>query len=397
MNDAVIIDAVRTPLGKGRPDGALASIHPVDLLAAPLQALVDRNGIDPALIDDVIVGTVGQIGPQSYNIGRRGVLAAGFPERVPATTLDRQCGSSQQAIAFAAQGIQAGAYDLAIGAGVEMMSVVPMGSASMGIDGDGQRLKARYPELPHQGISAELIAARWGLGRSDLDEFAARSQELAIAATRNGSFEDEIVPIEVTGDDGSRRVVDVDEGLRATTIESLAGLKPSFRDDTWLERFPQIQWCVTAGNSSQITDGASASLLASAETAARLGLRPRARVHTTVVEGGDPLYMLTAVIPATAKVLARSGLSLSDVDLFEVNEAFASVVLAWMRDTGAPLDKVNVNGGAIALGHPLGGSGGRLHATLLNALEQRDARFGLQVMCEGGGMANATVLERLDG
>jgi acetyl-CoA acyltransferase len=396
MNDAVIIDAVRTPLGKGRPDGALASIHPVDLLAAPLQALVDRNGIDPALIDDVIVGTVGQIGPQSYNIGRRGVLAAGFPERVPATTLDRQCGSSQQAIAFAAQGIQAGAYDLAIGAGVEMMSVVPMGSASMGIDGDGQRLKARYPELPHQGISAELIAARWGLGRSDLDEFAARSQELAIAATRNGSFEDEIVPIEVTGDDGSRRVVDVDEGLRATTIESLAGLKPSFRDDTWLERFPQIQWCVTAGNSSQITDGASASLLASAETAARLGLRPRARVHTTVVEGGDPLYMLTAVIPATAKVLARSGLSLSDVDLFEVNEAFASVVLAWMRDTGAPLDKVNVNGGAIALGHPLGGSGGRLHATLLNALEQRDARFGLQVMCEGGGMANATIIERLD-
>jgi len=398
VNDAVIIDAVRTPLGKGRATGALAPVHPVDLLAVPLRALVERTSIDPALIDDVVVGTVSQIGEQSYNIGRRGVLAAGFPERVPATTVDRQCGSSQQAIAFAAQGIQAGAYDLAMAAGVESMSRVPMGSATNGVaDRDGRAFEERYPEgLVNQGIAAELIAAKWGISRSELDEFGVRSQELAASAVARGAFDREIVPVEVRGADGSVRLVDTDEGLRATTLESLAALKPAFVDDAMHERFPQIDWSVTAGTSSQISDGAAATLIASAETAARLGLRPRARIHTTVVEADDPLFMLTAVIPATEKALRRAGLTLADIDVFEVNEAFASVVLAWARETGADLDRVNVNGGAIALGHPLGASGARLQATLLNALEQRGGRYGLQVMCEAGGIANATIIERLD-
>jgi acetyl-CoA acyltransferase len=277
------------------------------------------------------------------------------------------------------------------------MSRVPMGSATNGVtDTEGRAFRERYPEgLVQQGIAAELIAAKWGISRSELDEFSARSQELAIAATERGAFEREIVPFEVRGDDGSVRVVDVDEGLRPTTVEALAALRPAFVDEAMHERFPQIEWSVTAGNSSQISDGAAATLVASAETAARLGLTPRARIHTTVVEADDPLFMLTAVIPATEKALRKAGLAIGDIDVFEVNEAFASVVLAWARDTGADLDKVNVNGGAIAIGHPLGASGARIQATLLNALEQRDGRFGLQVMCEAGGMANATIIERL--
>lgn len=398
MNDAVIIDAVRTPLGKGKPTGSLAPVHPVDLLATPLAALVERNDLDPGLVDDVVIGTVSQVGEQAYNIGRRAVLAAGFPERVPATTVDRQCGSSQQAISFAAQGVQSGAYDLAIAGGVESMSRVPMRSAAAGTwDLDGRRFAARYPEgLVSQGVAAELIAAKWGVSRAELDEFGLRSQELARGATDWGAFGNEIVPVEAVAEDGSIQLVHADEGLRPTTLEGLARLRPAFVDERMEARFPQIEWSITAGTSSQLTDGASAVLIASAERAAELGLRPRARIHTTAVEADDPLFMLTAVVPVTYEVLAKAGLSLRDIDLFEVNEAFASVVLAWARETGADLAKVNVNGGAIALGHPLGASGARLATTLVNALEQRDKRWGLQVMCEAGGIANATVYERLD-
>jgi acetyl-CoA acyltransferase len=396
MADAVIVDAVRTPLGKGKPSGALAGIHPVDLLAHPLAAVVERTGIDPALIDDVIAGAVTQVGEQALNIARKGALAAGYPERVPGTTVDRQCGSSQQAIHFAAQGIQAGAYDVVVAAGVESMSRVPMGASALGADTSGDRLRERYPDgLVPQGIAAELIAARWGIDRDALDRFSLSSQEKAAAARDAGRFDHEIAPIKVAGPDGELRLVTADEGIRPSTLEGLAALRPAFQADWAEQRFPQINWSITAGSSSQLTDGAAALLLTSAEKADELGLRPRARVHTTVVEGDDPLHMLTAVIPATRKLLARAGLTIDDVDLFEVNEAFASVVLAWAKELGADLDKVNVNGGAIALGHPLGASGARLTTTLLNALEQREARFGLQVMCEAGGLANAMLLERL--
>ena len=398
MNDAVIIDAVRTPLTKGKASGALASVHPIDLMAEPLRALAERNQFDPNQLDDVVVGTVSQAGEQAFNIGRKAVLAAGYPERVPATTVDRQCGSSQQAISFAAQGVQSGAYDLAIAGGVESMSRVPMGSPAAGArDLTGRYLQERYPEgLVNQGVAAELIAAKWGISRGELDEFGLRSQELARGATDWGVFGNEIIPVPVVADDGSITLVRADEGLRATTLEGLAALRPAFVDEAMEARFPQIEWSVTAGTSSQITDGAAALLIASADKAAELGLRPRARIHTTAVEADDPLFMLTAVIPVTYKVLARAGLSLKDIDLFEVNEAFASVVLAWARETGADLSKVNVNGGAIALGHPLGASGARLATTLVNALEQRDKRYGLQIMCEAGGIANATIYERLD-
>jgi acetyl-CoA acyltransferase len=398
MRDAVIIDAVRTPLGKGKASGSLAAVHPVDLLATPLRALVERNRFDPAALDDVVVGTVSQVGEQAFNVARRAVLAAGLPERVPATTVDRQCGSSQQAISFAAQGVQAGAYDLAIAGGVESMSRVPMGSPAAGAwDLDGRGFAERYPEgLVNQGVAAELIAAKWGIDRAELDEFGHRSQELARGATEWGAFGHEIVGVEVAGPDGSVRLVTTDEGLRPTTLEGLAALRPAFVDEQAEARFPQIDWSITAGTSSQLTDGAAAVLIASRERAADLGLRPRARIHTTAVEADDPLFMLTAVIPVTYKVLGKAGLALKDIDLFEVNEAFASVVLAWARETGADLAKVNVNGGAIALGHPLGASGARLAATLVNALEQRDERYGLQIMCEAGGQANATIYERLD-
>jgi acetyl-CoA acyltransferase len=396
MAEAVIVDAVRTPLGKGKTTGALHEVHPVDLLAHPLAALVERTGIDAHIIDDVIVGTVSQVGEQSVNIARRGVLAAGYPERVPATTVDRQCGSSQQAIHFAAQGVLAGSYDVVVAAGVESMSRVPMGSSAQGAYVAGELFRARYPDgLVPQGISAELIAAKWGIDRLALDELSLASQQRAAAARDRGAFEREIVPLKANGPDGGLVEVRHDEGIRDSTIEGLTKLTPSFVADWASERFPQIRWSITAGNSSQITDGAAAVLVTSAAKAAELGLRPRARIHALAVEGDDPLYMLTAVIPATRKVLARAGMSLTDIDLFEVNEAFASVVLAWERELGVDHDRVNVNGGAIALGHPLGASGARLATTLLNALEERDARFGLQVMCEAGGLANAMIIERL--
>ncbi|HEX3980782.1 MAG TPA: thiolase family protein [Acidimicrobiales bacterium] len=397
MTEAVIVDAVRTPFGKGRPTGALAQVHPVDLLAHTLRAVVERSGVDPADLDDVIIGCVSQSSEQSANVARNAVLAAGFPERVPATTVDRQCGSSQQALHFAAQGVRAGSYDLVVAGGVESMSRVPMGSSVQGARSFGHDLAARYPDgLVPQGISAELIAAKWELTRDDLDRFGLRSQERAAAARDAGLLAGEIVPIKAANAEGVLVEVSADEGIRPTSLDRLAALAPAFESEAMARRFPQINWSVTAANSSQLTDGASALLVASSDRAAQLGLRPRATVNHMVVEGDDPIYMLTGIIPATNKVLARSGLSLADIDYFEVNEAFASVVLAWAKEVGADLDRVNVRGGAIAVGHPLGASGARLTASLLGTLEEHEARFGLQLMCEGGGMANATLIERLD-
>ncbi|TDZ82961.1 3-ketoacyl-CoA thiolase [Mycobacteroides salmoniphilum] len=397
MRDAVIVDAVRTPVGKGKPGGSLSGVHPVDLHAHAIRALVERTGIDPALIDDVISGAVGQVGEQSSNTARWAALAAGLPETVPAVTVDRQCGSSQQAIHFAAQGVIAGAYDVVIASGIESMSRVPMGSQSLGKDFFGPGIANRYPEgLVPQGISAELIAAKWNLSREQLDTFAAESHRRAARAWSEGRFARDVVPIKAPTVDGELVEVTADESVRSsTTLEILAGLKPAFRNELWEQRFPQIDWKVTAGNSSPINDGASAVLITSSETARRLGLSPRARVHSVAVVGDDPLYMLTGVIPATAKVLDRAGLSLADIDAFEVNEAFASVVLAWQAETGADLSKVNINGGATAIGHPLGASGGRLMTTLVSVLEQTGGRYGLQTMCEAGGLANATIIERL--
>jgi acetyl-CoA acyltransferase len=388
MTAAVIVDAVRTPLGKGKPGGAYADIHPVDLHAASLRALVTRTGIDPALIDDVISGAVAQIGEQSGNTARWGLLAAGYPESVPGVTVDRQCGSSQQALHFAAQGVIAGAYDVAVASGVESMSRIPIGSQAQGKDFAGPSVAERYtPGLIPQGVAAELIAAKWGFSRAQLDEFAASSHERAALAWKNGLFDSEVVKVNDLA---------TDETIRPTTTpESLAGLRLAFQDDRWSERFPEIDWKVTAGNSSPINDGSAALLVTSEEKAAALGLKARARVHSFAVAGDDPIFMLTGVIPATMKVLAKAGLSINDIDAFEVNEAFASVVLAWQAETGAPLDKVNINGGAIAIGHPLGASGARLATTLLNVLEQRGGRYGLQVMCEAGGLANATIIERI--
>ncbi len=398
MRDAVIVDAVRTPIGKGKPTGSLSPVHPVDLLAHTLRALAERTAIDPALIDDVIGGCVDQVGEQAANTTRWAVLAAGFPETVPATTVDRQCGSSQQAVHFAAQGIIAGAYDVVIACGVESMSRVPMGSNVLpGSDPLGPGVADRYADgLVPQGISAELIAAKWDLSRAELDEFSAASHQRAAAAQAGGLFAGELTPITVTSQDGTKRVVDTDEGIRpATTAEVLAGLRPAFYDTALAQRFPQIGWHVTAGNSSQINDGAAALLLMSGERARALGLTPLARLHSFAVAADDPVMMLTAIIPATGKVLSKAGLSVADIDLFEVNEAFASVVLAWQRETGANLDKVNVHGGAIAIGHPLGASGARLMTTLVHAMHARGARLALQTMCEAGGLANATILERL--
>ncbi|WP_063063714.1 thiolase family protein [Nocardia violaceofusca] len=389
MRDAVIVEAVRTPIGKGKATGALHDQHPVDLFAHSLREVVRRSGIDPVLIDDVIGGVVTQIGEQSVNVTRRAALAAGYPESVPATTVDRQCGSSQQAIHFAAQGVLAGAYDIVVAGGLESMSRVPMGSSVAGAtDINGVAFAERYPdELVPQGISAELIAARWNISRTAMDEFALASHEKAAAATKNGSFEAQLAPL---------AGLSTDEGIRVgSTLETLAGLRPAYYSEAYAARFPEIGWNVTAANASQINDGSAAVLIMTSEKAAQLGLRPLARLHSFAVAGDDPLLMLTAVIPATRKVLQRSGLSLADIDLFEVNEAFASVVLAWAADTGADLSRVNVNGGAIALGHPLGASGARLATTLVHALHERGARFGLQTMCEAGGLANATIYERL--
>ncbi|MGW4120346.1 thiolase family protein [Nocardia sp. NPDC004711] len=389
MRDAVIVEAVRTPIGKGKATGALHGVHPADLLAHSLREVVRRTEIDPALIDDVIGGVVTQVGEQGSNLTRRAALAAGYPESVPATTVDRQCGSSQQAIHFAAQGVIAGAYDIVVAAGVESMSRVPMGANLIGAeDIAGAGFAERYPEgLVPQGISAELIAAKWGLSRTQLDEFALASHEKAAAATKNGSFEAQLAPY---------AGLSHDEGIRVgSTLEALAGLRPAFYSEEMAARFPQIGWNITAANASQINDGSAATLIMTSERAAQLGLRPLARLHSFSVAGDDPLFMLTAVIPATRKVLQRSGLELSDIDLFEVNEAFSSVVLAWAQETGADLSKVNVNGGAIALGHPLGASGARLATTLVHAMHERGARYGLQTMCEAGGLANATIYERL--
>ncbi|GAA1777647.1 thiolase family protein [Agromyces lapidis] len=388
--EAVIVDVVRTPVGRGKPGGLLSAVHPVDLLAGVLDALVNRNDLDPALIDDVIGGCVSQIGEQSYNLTRNAVLAAGFPEHVPGTTIDRQCGSSQQAATFAAQAVLAGQADIVIACGVESMSRVPLGSSAAGADPYGSRIRARYPEgLVNQGVSAELIAAKWGFARDELDAFAARSHELAAAAHASGAFASEFVPVP-----GVEALAD--ETVRpGTSVGSLAGLNPAFRTDRLAERFPELDWRITPGNSSPLTDGASAALIMSASKAEQLGLTPRARFRSFSVVGSDPLYMLTGVIPATAKVLERAGLTHDDIDAYEVNEAFASVPLAWLADTGADPAKLNPRGGAIALGHALGSSGTRLLTTLVNQLEATGGRYGLQTMCEGGGMANATVIERI--
>ncbi|MFI7194532.1 thiolase family protein [Nocardia nova] len=388
MTTAVVVDVVRTPSGKGKTGGGLSQVHPATLLAGVLSDLVARNDLDPALVDDVIAGCVTQSGEQAFNIARTAVLAAGFPEAVPATTVDRQCGSSQQAAHFAAQGVIAGAYDIAIACGVESMSRVPMFSNGQGADANRGPIAHRYPEgLVQQGISAEVIAARWKFDRAALDEFAARSHRLAAETAAAGGFDREIV---------AAGTLQADETIRpSTTVEGLAGLRPAFADDQYLARFPEIDWSITPGNSSPLTDGASAALIMSEEKAAALGLRPRARFHSFAVTGDDPLLMLTAVVPATRKVLARGGLSIDDIDAYEVNEAFAPVPLVWSHELNADPAKLNPRGGAIALGHPLGASGVRILATLVNHLEQSGGRYGLMTMCEAGGLANATVIERL--
>ena len=387
MPTAVIVDAVRTPTGKR--NGKLKGWPPVDLASETLRALQERNDLDPMLIDDVLMGCVTQTGEQGVNVGRNAVLAAGFPEEIVGTTIDRQCGSSQQAAHFAAQGVMAGAYDVAIAAGVESMTRIPMGTNMEQGPGVpfGPRMFERYSEgLVPQGISAELIAEKWSIPREELDAFAYESHQRALTATDEGRFEAEVLPIESADEAGNVEVMDRDEGIRAdTSREKLAGLNPAFKPDG----------VVTAGNSSQISDGAAAVLIMSEEKAQELGLTPKARFVGFAVAGVDPVMMLTGPIPATRKVLDRTGLSIEDIDLFEVNEAFASVVGAWFRETGADPAKVNVNGGAIALGHPLGASGAKLLTTLVHELERSGGRYGLQTMCEGGGMANATVIERV--
>jgi acetyl-CoA acetyltransferase family protein len=384
--EAVIVDAIRTPLG--RRDGKLSKWHPVDLLAHTLCGLVERNKLNPELIDDVIAGCVVQVGEQSVNIARNAVLAAGLPESVPATTVDRQCGSSQQAIHFAAQGVMAGSYDVAIACGVESMSRVPMGSSAAAGPGKpyGPRMMQRYDNVRfNQGISAEMLAERWKLGRERLDEYSLESHRRAARASDQGWFSHEILPVTIETENGPQQMTR-DEGIRPdTSKEKMSSLKPAFKEDG----------VVTAANSSQITDGAAAVLIMERNTAERLGLKPLARFVAFALAGDDPVTMLAAPIPATRRILERSKLKLGDVDRIEINEAFASVVLAWQAETQADLSRVNVNGGAIALGHPLGASGARLMATLVHELERSGGRYGLQTMCEGGGMANATIIERL--
>src|SRR5712691_2324312 len=386
MPNAVIVDALRTPLG--RRNGKLKDQHPVDLAAHVLRALVERNDLDPALVEDVIMGCVMQVGEQGINIGRNAALAAGFPETTVGTTVDRQCGSSQQAAHFAAQGVIAGAYDVVIAAGVESMTRVPMGASVA--DGKyglpfGPMMTGRYPNLVPQGISAEMISEKWGISREQNDAFSVESHRRAARAAEEGRFDREILPINVSTESGTE-IVNRDEGIRPdTSLEKLAQLKPAFKPDG----------VITAANSSQITDGAAAVLIMSEEKANQLGLKPRARFHTFALAGVDPVLMLTGPIPATTKVLERAKMTLDEMDLVELNEAFAPVVLAWEKEHHPDMAKVNVNGGAIALGHPLGASGARLMTTLLNELERSGGRWGLQTMCEGGGMANATIIERL--
>jgi acetyl-CoA acyltransferase len=380
MRDAVIVGAVRTPVGVGKPiKGLLSDVHPVDLSARVLNALVSRTGIDPTCIDDVIWGCVSQVGEQSANVGRNAVLAAGLPEEITAVSIDRQCGSSQQAVSFAAAGVIAGYYDVVVAGGVESMSRVPMFSNIVGGAGPfSAALTERYADgLVPQGISAEMIAAQWGLSRTRLDELAARSHERAASATARGDFAAEIVPVGEVG---------ADQGIRpGTSIETLAALPTPFQTDG----------VVTAGNASQISDGSAALLITSSQRAAELGLTPLARVHSVALAGVDPIIMLTGPIPATQRVLKRAGLALADIDAFEVNEAFASVIGAWEAEFDVDPDRVNPCGGAIALGHPLGASGARLMTTLVHHLRRTGGRFGLQTMCEGGGMANATIIEAL--
>ena len=400
MPEAVIVEAVRTPMGKR--GGKLADWHPTDLLAATLSEVVSRSGIDPSAVDDVICGCVSQVGDQSLNIARNGWLAAGLPETVPGTTVDRQCGSSQQAAHFAAQGVMAGAYDVVIASGIEHMTRVPMGMAMSGGFPFTPAMMNRYDnKLVPQGISAELLAADWDLTREELDDFGYRSHTLAGQATAEGRFRREIFPVKIEGPDGSE-LFETDQGIRyPSNREKMAALPAAFFNDELTKQFPEIRWVVTAGNSSQITDGAAALLIMSREKAEALGLRPRARFVAFDVVGSDPVRMLAGPIPATRKVLARAGLELQkDIDVVEINEAFASVVLGWKKVLGVDdawfEEHVNPNGGAIALGPPLGAWGARLMTTLLHELERRGGRYGLQTMCEGGGMANATVIERLD-
>jgi acetyl-CoA acyltransferase len=387
QREAVIVEAVRTAVG--RRGGQLKDWHPVDLLAQTLSALAQRTNIDAGLVEDVIIGCVSQVGEQSLNVGRNAVLAAGFPETVPGTTVDRQCGSSQQAIHFAAQGVLSGAYDVVIAGGVEAMTRVPLGSSYMQGPGApfGSLMLKRYDNgLVHQGISADLVAQKWEISRNELDAYSLESHRRAAQATAGGRFSSQIIPIPVKNEDGTSSIFEKDEGIRTdTSLEKLASLKPAFKPDG----------LITAGNSSQISDGAAAVMIMERGTAERLGLRPRARFVSFSLAGDNPIMMLTAPIPATFKALERAGLTMDDIDLVEINEAFASVVLAWQRETRADLQKVNVNGGAVAIGHPLGASGARLTTVLLHELERTGGRYGLQTICEGGGMANGMIIERL--
>ncbi|HXV93934.1 MAG TPA: acetyl-CoA C-acyltransferase [Pseudonocardia sp.] len=382
MRDAVIVEAVRTPVGKR--NGGLSGVHPVALSAHVLTALAERAGVDPAVVDDVVWGCVSQVGEQTFDIARTSVLAAGWPESVTGVTVDRQCGSSQQSVHFAAAGLVAGQYDVVVAGGVESMSRVPMGSARQDADPFGDAFRARYDGArPNQGIGAEMIAERWGFTREQLDEFSLGSHEKAAAAQDEGRFDAQIAPVTL----GDATVASRDEGVRrGGSMEALAGLKTVFKPEGGV---------ITAGNSSQISDGAAALLMTTSEKAAELGLRPIARVHTAVLAGGDPIIMLTAPIPATQKALARSGLRIDEIGAFEVNEAFAPVPLAWLAELGADAKALNPNGGAIALGHPLGASGARIMTTLVHHMRDNGVRYGLQTMCEGGGQANATILELL--
>jgi acetyl-CoA acyltransferase len=384
MAEAVIVEAVRSPIGKR--NGGLSGVHPADLSAQVLNGLVDRTGIDPGIVDDVIWGCVSQAGEQALDIGRTALLAAGWPETVPGVTVDRQCGSSQQSIHFAAAGVVAGHYDVVVAGGVESMSRTPMG-ASLANGGNPypRAFKDRYQQTPNQGIGAEMIAEQWGLDRTALDQFSLDSHEKAAAAQDSGAFDDQIVGIKVT-EGNEKTIVLKDEGIRrGTPMEKMASLKPAFKEDG----------VIHAGNSSQISDGSAALLIMSAEKAKSLGLKPIAKVHTATLAGANPVIMLSAPMPATQKALKKSGLSIGDIGAYEVNEAFAPVPLAWLKDIGADEKKLNPNGGAIALGHPLGGSGARLMTTLLYHMRDNGIRYGLQTMCEGGGQANATIVELL--
>jgi len=390
-NSPVIVSALRSPMGKGKEGGALSGLHAVDLLSQVIGQLVESTGIEPGSVDDVLIGCVSQAGEQSGTPGRQAWLAAGFPEHVPSTTIERKCGSGQQAIDFAAQGIAAGAYDIAIAGGIESMSRVPMGSNRMGMDPQGPRVRERYPDLTSQGVAAELVANKWGLSREQLDAYSAESHRRAGEAADAGYFDNEIVTI--TTPEGA---VSADESIRrGTSVEELSTLKPAFASAENQAQWPDIDWKVTAGNSSQITDGTAALLLMSEERARAAGLTPLARIVASTVVGDDPVLMLTGPIPATRRVLERAGMTIDQMDAIEINEAFASVPLAWQAEFDVDPETVNPVGGAVALGHPLGASGARIATTLLHHLERTGGRYGLQTMCEAGGMANAMIIERL--